>query len=119
LAEPQDNIVWKISGTPEAGPRIGEAVSRVHPCEVFYDWSGGLVWLALPPCPGAGAKTIREALARNGGGHATLVRATPEMRAEIPVFEPQATTLADLSRRLKAQFDPYDILEPGRLWAEV
>jgi glycolate oxidase FAD binding subunit len=119
LAEPRDAIIWKISIAPEAGPLVGEAVARVHPCEMLYDWSGGLVWLALEPCPGAGAKAIREAIAHNGGGHATLVRAAPETRAAIPVLEPQVPTLAALSRRLKAQFDPLRILEPGRMWAEV
>jgi len=119
LAEPRDTIIWKVSVPPEASPRIAEAIARVHPCETLYDWSGGLVWLALAPCPGAGAKTIREAIARNGGGHATLVRAGYETRSEIPVLEPQAPMLAALTQRLKAQFDPYDILEPGRLWAEV
>jgi glycolate oxidase FAD binding subunit len=119
LAERQDRIIWKISVAPEAGPRVGEAVARVHPCEMLYDGSGGLLWLALEPCPGAGAKAIREAVAHNGGGHATLVRAPSETRAEVPVFEPQASALAALSRRLKAQFDPLGILEPGRYWAEV
>ncbi len=119
LAEPRDAVVWKVSVMPEAGPRVGEAVARVHPCEALYDWSGGLVWLALAPCPGAGAKVIREAIASNGGGHATLFRAPTETRAEIPVLEPRAEALADLSRRLKAQFDPLGILEPGRMWADV
>jgi len=119
LAEPRDSYVWKISVVPEAGPRMVDTVARVHPCEVLYDWSGGLVWLALSSCPGAGAKIIRAAIAHNGGGHATLFRAPCEIRAEVPVLEPQAQALADLSRRLKSQFDPLGILEPGRMWAEV
>jgi glycolate oxidase FAD binding subunit len=119
LALPRDRLVWKISVAPEAGPAVVEAVARTHQCEPLYDWAGGLVWLALAPCPGAGAKTIREAIARSGGGHATLARASSETRSEVPVLEPQAPALAALSRRLKAQFDPQGILEPGRLWAEV
>jgi len=119
LAEPRDRMIWKVSVMPDAGPLVAEAVARVHPCELLYDWSGGLVWLALEPCPGAGAKVIREAVARNGGGHATLFRAPTETRAEIPVLEPEAPNLAALSRRLKAQFDPQGILEPGRMWAGV
>jgi glycolate oxidase FAD binding subunit len=117
LAEPFDDIVWRVSVVPEAGPRVVAEVMRAAACKAFYDWSGGLVWLSLPTCPGAGAKVIREAVACNGGGHATLVRAAPEIRAEVPVFEPQAQPLAALSRRLKAQLDPLGILEPGRLWA--
>jgi glycolate oxidase FAD binding subunit len=58
------------------------------------------------------------AVAQHGGGHATLFPAPSEMRAEIPVFEPQPKALAGLSRRLKAAFDPYAILEPRRMWVE-
>jgi glycolate oxidase FAD binding subunit len=34
----------------------------------------------------------------------------------VPVFEPQAEALAALSARLKAQFDPLGILNPGRMY---
>jgi hypothetical protein len=63
-------------------------------------------------------REVRQAVAQHGGGHATLIPAPSEMRAEIPVFEPQPKALAGLSRRLKAAFDPYAILEPRRMWVE-
>lgn len=119
LAEPYENYIWKISAAPKAGSRIVEAISVTHPCEVLFDWSGGLVWLALPPCADAGAPDIRDAVRQNGGGHATLVRAPADIRTRIPVFEPQPAPLTALSRRLEAQFDPFGILEPGRLWPEA
>jgi glycolate oxidase FAD binding subunit len=53
-----------------------------------------------------------------GGGQAILIRVRGEARATIPVFEPQPQGLAALSRRLKAAFDPYAILEPCRMWPE-
>jgi len=43
------------------------------------------------------------------------VRASPADRAAIPVFEPQAGALAALSARVKEQFDPQGILNPGRM----
>lgn len=118
LAIPREKIIWKLSVAPTAGPKIAEAVARAHDAEALFDWSGGLVWLALDPCPGAAAGLIRQAVAENGGGHATLIRAPGEMRAELAVFDPQPQGLAALSRRLKAAFDPYAILEPCRMWAE-
>jgi glycolate oxidase FAD binding subunit len=119
LAEPREHLVWKISVAPQAGPGVGETLARQHSCEMLYDWSGGLIWLAMEPSPGAGAKAVREAVARAGGGHATLFRAPPQTRSEIAVFEPPSRGLAALSNRLKAQFDPLELLEPGRLWAEM
>ena len=103
---------------PTAGPKVAETVFRAHKAEALFDWSGGLVWLALDPCPGAAASLIRQAVAENGGGHATLIRAPAEARATLPVFEPQPQPLAALSRRLKAAFDPYAILEPCRMFPE-
>ncbi len=122
LANPSENLIWKISVAPTAGPKIAEAAAKVFPCDALFDWSGGLVWLALEPSPelssDAGAAVIRRAIVQNGGGHATLVRAPAELRARMDVFEPQPEALAALSRRLKAAFDPNGILEPGRLFAE-
>jgi hypothetical protein len=34
-------------------------------------------------------REVRQAVAQHGGGHATLILAPSEMRAEIPVFEPR------------------------------
>ena len=53
--------------------------------------------------------------ARSAGGHATLVRASTELRSRIAVFEPQPAPLAALSRRVKESFDPKRILNPGRM----
>jgi glycolate oxidase FAD binding subunit len=117
LAEPRQKIVWRISVAPTTGPKIAEAVGRAHQAEALFDWSGGLVWLALGLCPDGAAGLIREAIAQNGGGHAILVRAPEELRAKIPVFEPQSGELASLSRRLKKAFDPHAILEPSRMFA--
>jgi glycolate oxidase FAD binding subunit len=103
---------------PTAGPKVAAVIGGSHNAEAMFDWSGGLVWLALDPCADAAAGLIRQAVAQHGGGHATLVRAPVETRATIPVFEPQPESLAALSRRLKEAFDPYGILEPCRMWAE-
>ncbi|MBO0734340.1 MAG: 2-hydroxy-acid oxidase, partial [Methylocapsa sp.] len=118
LAEPCEKIIWRISVMPTAGPQIAEGVRREHHAEALFDWSGGLLWLALEPCSDCGAELIRSLIARIGGGHATLIRAPDELRAKIPVFEPQAEALTALSRRLKEAFDPYAILEPFRMQPE-
>lgn len=81
--------------------------------EAFYDWAGGLAWLSMEDDPQA--ELLRGLIRRFGGGHATLVRASPAVRAAVPVFQPQPPALAALSARLKEQFDPKGILNPGRM----
>jgi glycolate oxidase FAD binding subunit len=84
----------------------------------FYDWAGGLIWVALPPSDDAGARAVRRAAAAIGG-HATLVRAPAAVRAAVDVFEPQTGALAGVSKRVKESFDPKGVLNPGRMWAGV
>ncbi|KQZ15707.1 2-hydroxy-acid oxidase [Mesorhizobium sp. Root554] len=106
--------LWRISMAPAEGHRMVMALRMQAAAEVFYDWQGGLVWLRMEAGdPEAGL--IRGLVRQFGGGHATLVRATPADRAVVPVFEPQPPALATLSARLKAEFDPKTILNPGRM----
>ncbi len=119
-AEPfrtQEEAVWRISVAPTEGPKLIAALRpKITPYRHFYDWSGGLVWLEVgDAAPDAHATRIRQTLRMHGGGHATLMRGSPALRSSVPVFEPQPLALADLSRRLKEQFDPKGILNPGRM----
>jgi glycolate oxidase FAD binding subunit len=113
-----DGAVWRVSAPPTAGPAILAAVQAGTPCEGFYDWAGGLVWLSVPGAGDAGEAVIRRA-ARAQGGHATLIRAPLPVRSAVAVFEPEAPALAALSRRVKAGFDPLNLLNPGRMFAEA
>jgi glycolate oxidase FAD binding subunit len=107
--------VWRISMAPSEGHRMVDALRREAGVNAFYDWQGGLIWLQMEAEPEAEA--LRAMIRRFGGGHATLVRAGEAERAATPVFEPQPASLAALSRRLKAEFDPKGILNPGRMAA--
>ena len=111
-----DYLVWKLSVPPRSGP---EVIARIEPrgdSFHYYDWGGGLVWLAIGPSPDATDMAVRGAL-EACGGHATLVRAPETLRAAIPVFQPQDAAKAALTRRVKDGFDPRRILNPGRLEA--
>ncbi|MHB2266983.1 glycolate oxidase subunit GlcE [Aliihoeflea sp. PC F10.4] len=105
--------VWRISMTPSEGFKM-VAELRLHAgVDVFYDWQGGLIWARMEAEPQA--EGIRALIQHFGGGHATLVRAPASYRASGEVFQPQPPALATLSRRLKEQFDPNGILNPGRM----
>jgi glycolate oxidase FAD binding subunit len=101
------------------GAEIGSKVAAEAGGDVFYDWAGGLIWIALPPSQDAGALIVRGALAAGGGGHATLIRAPAAIRAAVEVFQPQDVGMAALSKRVKDGFDPLGLLNAGRMWAGV
>ncbi len=61
---------------------------------------------------------IRAALG-GPGGHATLIRGGPELRAAVPVFQRQEPALARLTARVKESFDPKGVLNPGRMYADL
>src|SRR5437773_551355 len=70
-----DWIVWRVSCPPSEGPTIVSRIRTHQPSlKVLYDWSGGLIWLALPPSPDADHLAVRGAIGATGG-HATLIRA--------------------------------------------
>jgi glycolate oxidase FAD binding subunit len=76
------------------------------------------VWLEVPATADAGTAEIRRATAIHGG-HATLIRAEPSVRANVEVFQPLSPPLERLTRDLKMAFDPAGILNPGRMYANL
>jgi len=140
FADGDDGIVWRLSVPPAQGAVVLERIERSIPAaQAFLDWGGGLIWVRLSGARGAktvgagGTKSetsgsaaedparsqlVRAALGETGG-HATLMRAPVDVRAAVEVFQPQAAGLAALSKRVKAQFDPARVLNPGRMYAGV
>jgi glycolate oxidase FAD binding subunit len=118
FAEPRERAVWRISTAPARAAALVSRVKRELDFSHFYDWGGGLVWLSVGEANDAGASTIRAALASTGG-HATLVRGSPDLRSRIDVFEPLAAPLMKITADIKASFDPDAILNPGRMYAGV
>ena len=111
-AQGSDAVLWRLSVPPASGAAVAAALD-IPQRAYYFDWGGGLIWLALPPAADAHAGRVRAAIA--GGGHATLVRAPDAVRAAVPVFQPQPEPLAALSRRVKEAFDPHGVLNPGRM----
>ncbi len=110
-----NRAVWRVSMTPMQGWQMVDEFRRHAGVDAYYDWQGGLIWMRMEADPEA--QILRKLIARYGGGHATLVRAPETDRAGIDVFEPQPAALAALSQRLKQQFDPENILNPGRMYS--
>ena len=116
FAGAQERPLWRISTAPAKGYEVAAAITPA--AQMFYDWAGGLIWVAMPFADEPDAGSIRRAVAELGG-HATLIRAPAALRASVEVFEPQSAGLRSLSKRVKDGFDPKGVLNPGRMWAGV
>ena len=116
LAEPRERAIWRASVAPSKG---AEFVARLGKLALahYYDWGGGLVWFASDPSP-AVARSVRAAV-RQIGGHATLIRAPDELRENVDVFEPLTPTVRELTRGIKASFDPDGIFNFGRMYSGI
>lgn len=116
FAHGTDKPVWRVSMAPSDGHRMVMALRMQAAVDCFYDWQGGLVWLSMEDGE-PHDQELRALVKAHGGGHATLVRAPLAVRAATPVFEPQPAALAALTNRLKSEFDPKNVLNPGRMAA--
>jgi glycolate oxidase FAD binding subunit len=93
--------LWRLS-LPDTAPPLAMG-------EALIEWHGAQRWMHLPL---AQAKSLRERAAQLGG-HATVFRsATPVAEVFTPLLQP----MAGIQKRLKAQFDPHGLFNPGRLF---
>ena len=106
--------VWRIVCPPASGGALGQMLARESQGDVIYDWGGGLIWAALPPTLDALAGPLRQCV-EAAAGHATLIRASEEIRRNVDVFQPLAGGVAALGQRVRHSFDPKLILNRGRM----
>lgn len=103
--------LWRLSMAPSEAWKLVAGLRLRAGIDAYYDWQGGLVWMRMEADPEA--EVLRHGIRTLGGGHATLVRAAPQIRSEVPAFEPQASAVALLSARVRAKLDPHGIFNPG------
>jgi hypothetical protein len=101
------DLVWRIWVAPSQAAELIATAARDTAMEWFFDWAGGQIWIRLrDPSDDGGARSIRSAVARHPGAHATLVRAPEAMRARTDPFHPLSPGLTALTARIKRAFDP-------------
>ncbi len=99
-----DGSLWRLS-VPSACSAIVLKGSQL------IEWGGAQRWLKVDG-DAAMAQNIRRAVAA-AGGHATLFRGGDKAAG---VFHPLAPAVARIHDRLKAEFDPSQVFNPGRMY---
>ena len=91
--------LWRLSLPPASGWRAPEQL----PGDALYDWAGGQVWLRTEALPDR-IRTVAAGL----GGHALCLQGGE-------AFTARSGALGALQARVKAAFDPLNVLNPGRM----
>lgn len=102
-----DKPLWRLA-LPPAAPVASDLGAQL------IEWGGAQRWVRgdFP------AGHMRER-AEQAGGHATLFRtAVGAARPASGVFHPPAPALQSIMQRLKNEFDPWHLFNPGRLLPE-
>ncbi len=118
FADDQERILWRLSVPPSQGADVAQRILKRHPGEIFYDWSGGLIWLCMDMNENGAEGRIRRCV-RDVAGHATLMRGDEVLRLKVPVFQPLSSAMHEISKRIKEGFDPEGILNPSRMYEGI
>jgi len=97
--------LWRVSVAPASRLFMEEAA--------VIDWGGGVRWLVDP------GYDPRDVLA-NEDGHATLMKYDKELLLSgVEIFQALGEPLLGIHKRLKQQFDPAGIFNPGRMYRDI
>jgi glycolate oxidase FAD binding subunit len=99
-----DLCLWRLS-LPQTAPVLA------LPYPQLIEWQGAQRWLWAPA---TAAADIRSA-AKAAHGHATLFRAGADGAPGVARFDQQSPVIETITQRLRAEFDPAGIFNPGRM----
>jgi glycolate oxidase FAD binding subunit len=115
---PSDRLVFRLT-VPRAS--IADAITTIENWQadecrpaIVADAVAGTAWIAAPPSqPAANQFPKLVALAREQRGHVAMLVAPLELKQSVDVWGSPPPALA-LMRKIKEQFDPLGLLNPGR-----
>ena len=101
--------LWRLS-LPQTAPAVA------LPWPQLVEWHGGQRWLRAP----ASALTQLRQAADAAGGSASIFLANNALGARATgIFNPLKPAIEQIHRRLKAEFDPAGIFNPGRMYPNL
>jgi glycolate oxidase FAD binding subunit len=109
-----ETLVFRVTlPRAELFPSV-QTFSRWENVTVVADAIAGTAWLAAAPTPTALQRFLElAAMARDRRGHAIIFSAPAELKRGVEVWGESPPTLS-LMRGVKHQFDPKELLNPGR-----
>ncbi len=96
-----------------APAEAADLIEAIRPQIWWADWAGAVLWIGTED-----GTDIRK-IVRKFGGRGVVMRAPAETKKQIPVFEEQDAVRTNLTRSVKAAFDPLRLFNPGRMWEGV
>ncbi len=107
FARQGDECLWRLSVPDTTAPlKVGETL---------IEWGGAQRWVKAPT---ADAARLRAAAERAGGNATLFIASSAYPTGAEAIFHPIKTPLDRIHRELKRQFDPANIFNRGRLYAD-
>lgn len=101
--------LWRLS-VPQTTPVLA------LPWSQLIEWHGGQRWLWAPA---SAQEQLRQAAAAVGGSATLFIAASDNTTGAKNCFNPLSPAIEQINRRLKAEFDPAGIFNPGRMYADI
>ena len=101
--------LWRLS-VPQTAPVLD------LPWPQLVEWHGGQRWLRAPE---SARETLRRAASAAGGSATVFMAASNTKTGAKHCFSPLTPAVEHIHRRLKAEFDPAGIFNPGRMYADI
>ncbi|MGB4360758.1 MAG: FAD-linked oxidase C-terminal domain-containing protein, partial [Rhodoferax sp.] len=83
------------------------------PWPQLVEWHGGQRWLRAPE---SAREQLRQAASAVGGSASLFMAASVTTAGARHCFSPLTPAVEQIHRRLKAEFDPAGIFNPGRMY---
>ncbi len=116
LATPSGDLSMRISVPAAFVPKLAAAIEELVPsAHIFAQPVTGTVKLYFPDTAAGfnALQPLRASVTSAGGGSLVVETCPPELKRRIDVFGPPPPSFP-LMRAIKQQFDPNNVLSPGR-----
>jgi glycolate oxidase FAD binding subunit len=101
--------LWRLS-VPQTAPVLD------LPWPQLVEWHGGQRWLWAPE---SAREQLRQAASAVGGSASLFMAASDTAAGAKHCFSPLTPAVEQIHRRLKTEFDPAGIFNPGRMYADI